>query len=136
MAIIDSIPGLQVAVINKTKPLKEYRDDAPVKTIGTDAKDFEGEKATCYVECLAEENFGIQFTITEQYKPTSPILWYEIYIDGQWICNSRQIIPESITQPLKLVRTGCWEPDFARGVSELKNFRFKNFKTSRLQLIT
>ena len=80
MAIIDTLPGVEVTVQVDEEALREYNDDE-----GDRPKHIHpnGHHVSKYIEAIDDQEFTILTTLRQPYAPDSPSVTAKTYIDGQ-----------------------------------------------------
>ena len=73
MAVLDTLPGVEVNIVVNKKPLKEYQD--------SDVEE-EHRTVTRYVEAVSNQVFEIHMTIEKGFKFRGNCLTFKIYVDG------------------------------------------------------
>lgn len=78
MAIIDSVPGVEVSICVDKVPLTEYPDD----------EQEGGHTTSRYVEAVSGREFTIKLEVTEAAVFVSDRIAFDVYIDGVF-CTGR-----------------------------------------------
>lgn len=85
MAIIPSLPGLEVEVCVNNTPLREYEDDDPDPSLGR-ATD---KSVSRYVEARTDQDFVVRFRIQEDFAGDCPVLAFSTDVDGIHLHSTR-----------------------------------------------
>jgi hypothetical protein len=86
MAILDSIPGLEVFVCVDGEPLEEYDDDDDGKgeVEHTQFAEYQGARTVGkFVESVSDKEFSIRINLETSYVMDCASLLFPIYIDGK-----------------------------------------------------
>lgn len=115
MAIIESLPGVEVTIVADGKPLKEYVDG-----------DVEGELKSmrCYIEAVTGKLFEIRMKVAKGTKITRNRIDFKIAIDGQWVGTPR-------SRRSKIAREDTERISEGRNVGggKLQKYRFSELET-------
>lgn len=68
MAVLDSVPGIQVSVVSNGNTLQEYADEDEFKHKKFSAPEV--RTSTTYIECVSDAEFGIKFEVNPDFVKT------------------------------------------------------------------
>jgi hypothetical protein len=83
MAVLESLPGIEVIVCTEDEALKEYNTGHNEEAGGIDQ-----HKVTKYIEAETGKVFTIKLIAREPFKMTCPALSFEVYVDGKWFAGT------------------------------------------------
>jgi len=146
MAILDSIPGLEVFVCVDDEPLQEYDDDGDDEgeVEHTQFAEYQGARTVGkFVESVSDKEFSIRINLETSYVMDCASLLFPIHIDGKrcWepvlaktyyahsIQGSRVLSRVTINaRGVRAVAPGIEEREF------LQKFKFSKIDVSKLLL--
>ena len=86
MAIIHALPGLKANIASQGRVLEEYADNS--EWTSDERHDITADKtASCYVECVSNATFRMEFLIEYPFKSESDITFW-VDVDGQRLGGS------------------------------------------------
>jgi len=87
MAILDSVPGLQVTIQSSSLDLPEHHD-----TSAWSYRKFShlphGMRSSCYIEIVPESEFRIRLLLKHPYRMTSENVTFKASVDGHGIAQA------------------------------------------------
>lgn len=97
MAIIPSLPGLDVSVeVNGDPLVEEYDDDEDNERVAQTASPNRAPKAICkYVECTTGAAFKVKVLVREPFKLDCPTLSFHFYVDEVQLSRNALSFPGS-----------------------------------------
>jgi hypothetical protein len=103
MAILNSLPGLEVFVCIDGEPLEEYNDDKEEEVEETLVAEHQAASTVSeYVESTSDKEFYINIVLGTSFKMDCETLMAPIKIDGKFIIETvfvRKSFPNSIQGP-------------------------------------
>lgn len=144
MAILKSLPGLEVTIRVDGKPLQEYDDDEEeeAEVEETPVAEYQAAKTVSkYVEVASDKEFLISITLWTSFKMDFEALMAPIKIDGKHVIevaiskqdNAENIRGSRILHPLGLETKGASVPAPGnKGRELLRKFKFERIETSKL----
>jgi hypothetical protein len=84
MAILNSVPGLEICVCIDGEALVEYDDDEEQEVGAGHVAEYQAAKTVSkYIESISDKDFGIKATIGPKYVFDSSAVSFAIEIDGK-----------------------------------------------------
>lgn len=135
MAILSTLPGVEVTVCVGRVPLKEYDDDEVNQTLGEDALRLGPVTVSKYIEAITDREFTVDLCVQRPYLKTSPTLTFDVYVDGHWATGKVMEIP-AVTSHIPIQRTvdGALSYNALTGEGKVHHFKFSGIRTSKLRL--
>lgn len=87
MAILNAVPGLEVAVQSFGQDLREYEDDGEWSQARY-AHVPEGHRSQKFVECQTDVEFRIRLTVKHPFRLSSQSLTFRANVDGHGIAQA------------------------------------------------
>ena len=118
-----SLEGIEVSILVNGKVLKEYDDDngkEPVEGANEIAK---------YVKATSNANFGIRLLVTKDFKLTSDLLGFGLYLDGLYV-DDVMIVKKDLYsryRPYHVFVSGVSMED-TKGNWIVQNFKFSELR--------
>jgi hypothetical protein len=95
MAVLDTLPGIEVTIKSQGRTLPEYPDDGEWSNRRHHAPVPAEKRTSVYVECVSDAKFEVVSSIKPPYKFVNcQMLSFWIYVDGQAVggASSRKIV--------------------------------------------
>ncbi|KAK5250346.1 hypothetical protein LTR16_005983 [Cryomyces antarcticus] len=122
MAILEDVPGIEVAITVNGNDLKEYEEDDIVN---------EPKTVTKYIEATSGVNFGIRYSVARRFPMKGDCITFSMYLDNEK-CGSSVVTKASVnTSSSQHCKYGRNEAD-----SKLRRFMFAALETGLLFLDT
>jgi hypothetical protein len=145
MAILESLPGLEVTVCMDGQPLEEYDDNEEEEVGETPVAQYQAAKTVSkYIESASEKEFSINITLGTAFTMDFESLMAPIRMDGKFVAGPVMLKKRylgsmrgsRILTPLSRTVHGVHSP--APGNDErilLRKFKFGKIDTSKLLLL-
>jgi hypothetical protein len=132
MAVLPSLPGIEVTVCVNKVPLKEYFDDEPSENPGRHRDSLAPRIVSKYIEAITDQEFTLHFRVAKPYDVDSPSLVFSTSVDGKNISSTlfRLSKHESIT-PLEKDTLGVKSYNSETGKSTFQALKFSRISTSK-----
>ncbi|KAK5005815.1 hypothetical protein LTR60_006144 [Cryomyces antarcticus] len=115
MAILEDVPGIEVAITVNGNDLKEYEEDDIVN---------EPKTVTKYIEATSGVNFGIRYSVARRFPMKGDCITFSMYLDNEK-CGSSVVTKASVnTSSSQHCKYGRNEAD-----SKLRRFMFAALET-------
>jgi hypothetical protein len=143
MAVLESLPGVEVCVCVDGNALEEYKDDEEVKVTPGPVGEHQASKTVSkYIESITGKEFCIRATISPAFLFDCPRLSFKLRIDGKrmdGVLSSKHLVRTA--DKLHLVKSNIMEMNGLRLATDSKNphsllkkFTFAKNETCRINL--